>query len=235
MNSNLAEKLPKEIEVQSMTLYEQALTIKVTDQPTFAAAGEFGKSLKELEKKIVDFFAPLKKAAHEAHKAITKKEADELSPVREAMDTVRKTMNDFLQEQERIRREEERKARLSAEEAARKEQERLLAQAAKAEEKGKAEKAEELLEQAENVYVDPVTVAPKVETAKFEGGNVGQVKELQVSVTDLKAFLAELVKRNMAPTMIDVKAGALKSWVKANGFQSFPGLHINETVSVRVR
>lgn len=233
--NNLAEKLPEEIEVQSMTLYEQALTIKVCDQPTFAAAGEFGKSLKELEKKIVDFFAPLKKAAHEAHKAITKKEADELSPVREAMDTVRKTMNGFLQDQERIRREEERKALFAAEEAARKEQERLLAQAAKAEEKGKAEKAEELLERAENVYVAPVTVAPKVETAKFEGGNVGQVKELQVSVTDLKAFLSELVKRNMAPAMIDVKAGALKSWVKANGFQAFPGLHINETVSVRVR
>lgn len=235
MNSNLVEKLPEEIEVQSMTLYEQALTIKVVDQPTFAAAGEFGKSLKELEKKIVDFFAPLKKAAHEAHKAITKKEADELSPVREAMDTVRKTMNDFLQEQERIRREEERKARLAAEEAARKEQERLLAQAAKAEEKGKSEKAEELLEQAENVYVAPVTVAPKVETAKFDGGNVGQVKELQVSVTDIKAFISELVKRNMAPTMIDVKAGALKSWVKANDLKAFPGLHINETVSVRVR
>ena len=233
--NNLAEKLPEEIEVQSMTLYEQALTIKVTDQPTFAAAGEFGKSLKELEKKIAAFFAPLKKAAHEAHKAITKKEADELSPVREAMDTVRKTMNEFLQEQERVRREEERKARIAAEEAARKEQERLLAQAAKAEEKGKAEKAEELFEQAENVYVTPVTVAPKVETAKFEGGNVGQVKELQVSVTDVKAFIAELVKRNMSPTMIDVKAGALKSWVKANGLQSFPGLHINETVSVRVR
>lgn len=235
MNSNLAEKLPEEIEVQSMTLYEQALTIKVVDQPTFAAAGEFGKSLKELEKKIVDFFAPLKKAAHEAHKAITKKEADDLSPVREAMDTVRKTMNDFLQEQERIRREEERKARLAAEEAARKEQERLLAQAAKAEEKGKAEKAEELLEQAENVYVAPVTIAPKVETAKFDGGNVGQVKELQVSVTDMKAFLAELCKRNMAPTMVEIKQSNLKSWIKSNAIDHFPGLVINYTVSARIR
>lgn len=235
MNSNLAEKLPEEIAAQSMTLYEQALTLTISDQPSFAAAGEFGKSLKDLEKKIVDFFAPIKKAAHEAHKAVTKKESEELAPVQEAMSIVRKTMNIFLQEQERIRKEEERKARLAAEEAARKEQERLFALAAKAEEKGKEEKAEELLERAENVYVAPVTVAPKVEIARFDGGNVGQVKELQVSVTDLKAFLAELVKRNLAPTMVTIGAAPLKAWVKANAMQSFPGLAIVETVSVRIR
>lgn len=233
--SNLAEKLPEEIETQAMTLYEQALSIQVVDQDTFKAAGEFGKSLKELEKKIVDFFKPLKEAAHQAHKAITRKEAEELSPVKEAMDTLRLSMNKFLQEQERIRQEEERKARLAAAEAARKEEERLLALAAKAEEKGKVEKAEELLERAENVYVAPVTVAPKVETAKFEGGNVGQVKEIQITVTDLKAFLSELVKRNMAPTMIEVKAAPLKAWVKANALQNFPGLAIVETVAARIR
>lgn len=233
--NNLAEKLPEEIESQAMTLYEQALSIKVVDQPTFEQAGIFGKSLKELEKKITDFFAPLKKAAHEAHKAITKKEADELSPVKEAMDTLRKSMNCFLQEQERIRREEERKAQLAAEEAARKEQERLLALAAKAEEKGKDEKAEELLERAENVYVAPVTVAPKVETAKFDGGSVGMAKEVQITVTDLKAFLAELVKRNMAPTMVEIKAAPLKAWQKANDIEKFPGLSINYTVAARIR
>jgi hypothetical protein len=92
-----------------------------------------------------------------------------------------------------------------------------------------------LLERAENVYVAPVTVAPKVETARFDGGNVGQVKELQVSVTDLKAFLFELVKRNMAPTMVEVKAAPLKAWVKANGMQNFPGLAIVETVAARIR
>jgi len=229
------EILPEEITSQSVTLHQQALSIKVVDQNTFKTAGEFGKSLKDLEKKIVDFFKPLKESAFAAHKAVTKKEADELAPVKEAMNTLRLSMNEFLQEQERIRQEDERKLRLAAEEAAKKETDRLLALATKAEEKGKDERAEELLERAENVYVVPVTVAPKVETAKFDGGNVGQVKELQITVTDLKAFLAELVRRGMAPTMVTIGASPLKSWVKSNDLKSFPGLAIVETVAARIR
>lgn len=224
-----------ELEQKSLTLYEQATSLSITDQRSYAAAGEVGKSLKALEKEITDYFAPMKKAAHDAHKAITKKESDELAPVKEAMDVVRRTMNTWAQEQERIRQEFERKARMEAEEAARKERERLEAQALKAMEKGKDEKAEELMDRAENVYVAPVTVAPVVEkTVRTESGNITQAKELQITVTDVKAFMAELVKRNMAPTMIEVKPGPLKAWVKANGFESFPGLHINQTVSVRL-
>ncbi len=233
--SNLAEKLPEEIEIKSMTLYEQATVLTIFDQASFASAGELGKTLKLMEKEIIDHYKPIKQAHDAAKKVILDKEKADLSPVQEAMSIVRATMNTFLQQQERIRQEEERKARLAAEEAARKEQERLFALAAKAEEKGKEEKAEELLERAENVYVAPVTVAPKVEIARFDGGNVGQVKELQVSVTDLKAFLAELVKRNLAPTMVTIGAAPLKAWVKANAMQSFPGLAIVETVSARIR
>ena len=151
------------------------------------------------------------------------------------MDVVRKTMNVYAQEQERIRQESERKARMEAEEAARKERERLLAQAEKAIDKGKDEKAEELLDRAELVCAAPVTVAPVVDkTIHTASGSITQAKDTQITVTDVKAFMAELVKRNVAPTMIEVKAGPLKAWVKANAIESFPGLHINQTVSVRL-
>lgn len=234
MNGNLAVKMEEELATEALTLYEQALQIKVVDQPTYAAAGEFGKNLKDLEKKIVLYFEPLKKAAHEAHKAITKKEADELSPVKEAMDVVRKSMNTFLAEQERIRREEEARLRREEEARAQKERDRLMAQAVKAEEKGNEEKAEKLLERAECVYAEPVAVAPTVETTvKTSAGTISAAKDKQVTVVDLKTFLAELVKRNMAPTMIEVKAGPLKAWAKANGFDCFPGLSIKDVSSVR--
>lgn len=224
-----------ELEQKTLSLYEQATNLTINDQQTYAAAGEVGKALKSLEKEITDYFAPMKKAAHDAHKAITKKESDELAPVKEAMDVVRKTMNTYIQEQERIRQEAERKARIEAEEAARKERERLEAQALKAMEKGKDEKAEALIDQAEAVYAEPVTVAPVIDkTVRTESGNITQSKELQITVTDVKAFIAELVKRNVAPTMIEVKAGPLKAWCKANAIESFPGLHINQTVSVRL-
>lgn len=232
MTTQLTEEL---IEQKSLTLYEQATALTICDQVSYAAAGEVGKALKSLEKEVTDYFAPMKKAAHDAHKAITKKESDELAPIKEAMDIVRKTMNVYIQEQERIRIEAERKARIAAEEEARKERDRLEKQALAAMEKGKDEKAESLMEKAEMVYAAPVTVAPMVDkTVRTESGNITQAKELQITVTDIKAFIAELVKRNVAPTMIDIKAGPLKSWVKANAIESFPGLHINQTVSVRL-
>ena len=224
----------KELETTALTLKDQATAMVIRDVTTFAAAGELGKSIKDLRAKIVDYFAPIKKAAHDAHKAITAKESAELKPVDEAIAILRDTMNVFTREQERIRQEAERKARLAAEEDARKEREKLLAAAVKAEEKGKDERAEELLEQAEMVYAAPVTVAPTVaKTVATEAGNITQAVEYQISVTDMKAFIAELTKRNLMPTMLEAKTAPLKAWVKANGFEQFPGLSINKTTGVR--
>ena len=232
MSTQLTEEA---IEQKSLTLYEQATSLTITDQTSYAAAGEVGKALKSLQKEIEDYFAPIKKAAHDAHKAITKKESDELAPVKEAIEIVRNTMNTFAREQDRIRQEAERKARLAAEEKAKKERERLEAQALKAMEKGKDEKAESLMEQAENVYAAPVAIEPTIEkTVRTDSGNITQAKEIIVSVSDMKLFMAELVKRNVAPTMIDIKAGQLKAWVKANDIHNFPGLVIQRTVGVRL-
>lgn len=223
------------IEQKSLTLYEQATALVVTDQDSYAAAGEVAKALKSLEKEIVDFFEPMRISTKAAYDAVNDKKKKELAPVVEAMGIVRQTMNDFIQEQDRIRKAAEAKARAEAEEQARKDRERLEKQAMAAMEKGKDEKAETLMEQAANVYAEPVAIAPTVDkTVKTAAGNITQAKELQITVVDLVAFLSEIVKRNMAPTMIDVKAGPLKAWVKANDVKAFPGLSIKETVGVRI-
>ena len=69
---------------------------------------------------------------------------------------------DYDNEVRRKLAKEEAKLRAEAAERERKEREKLEARAAKAEEKGKTEKAEELRQQAEEVYVPaPVLAAPK--------------------------------------------------------------------------
>jgi HD superfamily phosphohydrolase len=226
--------IEKELETTALTLKDQATAMVVKDVTGYSAAGELGKSIKELRAKIVDYFQPLKEAAHKAHKAITTKEAEELKPVDEAISILRNTMNAFNEEQKRLERIEQARLQAIADEEARKEREKLLAAAIKAEAAGKMEKAEEKLEQAEMVYSAPVTVAPTVaKTVAVNGGNITQAKETIVGITDMKAFITELVKRNMFPTMLDAKTAALKSWVNANGFDSFPGLSIQKTTGVR--
>ena len=237
--AELAKVIPinpeADLEQQALTLYEKVLSISISDQDSYAAAGEVGKGLKELEKKIIDYFEPLRVTAKANYDAVLEKKNAELAPVKEAMDVLRKTMNIFIQEQERIRQEQERIARVAAEEAAKKEREKLLAQAVKAEEKGKDERAESLMEKAEAVYAEPVAVMPVIDkTIRTSAGNITQAKETQITVIDAKAFISELIKRNMALTMVEVKAGPLKAWVKANGFESFPGLSIKQTVGVRL-
>lgn len=232
--SNLAEKLDPQIEEQALCLADQAKAVRIHDQASYGAAVEFGKSLKGMRRKIEDFFSPMKKRAHEAWKAICDSEKEHLAPIDQADAELRKVMNFYLQEQERSRREEEARLRREAEERARKEQERLLAQAAKAEAKGQAEKAEALLERAEDVYVAPVAVAAQTSVKTGSATGYGQ-KDLSVTVVDLKAFVKALIEQNSALTMLDVKPAALKAWAKANEIRRFPGLAIEETVSARIR
>lgn len=241
MSTETANVIPinpeAELEQKSLTLYEQATALVIVDQPSYIAAGEVGKALKSLEKEITDYFEPMRISAKAAYDAVLKKKNEELAPVTEAMGIVRKTMNTYAQEQERIRQEAERKARIAAEEAAKKERERLETQALAAMEKGKDERAESLLEKAEMVYAAPVTVAPVIDkTVKTASGNITQAKELKVAVTNPVLFLKTLCEQNPGAVAAIVKIGdgPLKAFVKSNGLANYPGLTIAHTVGVRL-
>lgn len=226
--------MEKDLQDEVVSLKDQAIAIKVSNVQSYVEAGELGKSLKELRAKVVAYFEKPKKKAADAHRELCNMEKAELKPIDEAITILHAEMNKYTAEQERIRKAAEDKLKAEQEETAAKERERLLNAAARADERGKTEKAEILLEKAENVYVAPVTVEPTVaKTVSTAAGNITQAKELQIQVVDIKAFLAEIVKRNMAPTMVEIKVSPLKAWVKANGLQSFPGLSIRETTGVR--
>ena len=226
-----------ELDNKSLTLYEKATALVIVDQASYAIAGEVGKDLKALVTEITNFHEPMRISAKAAYDAVLKSKNDALAPVNEAMGIVRDTMNVYVREQERIRQEAERKARIAAEEAAKKERERLEAQALAAMEKGKGEKADSLLEKAEMVYAAPVTIAPVIDkTVKTASGNITQAKELKVSVTNLALFLKTLCEQNPGAVAAIVKIGdgPLKAFAKSNGLTNYPGLTISHTVGVRL-
>ncbi len=233
INEAVAESL---LEQKSLTLYEQAVSLTITDESSYIAAAEVGKALKSLEKEIIDYFEPLRVAAKANYDAVLGKKNTELAPVTEAMGIVRQTLNTYVQEQDRIKKEAERKAQIAAEETARKEREKLEAQALAAMEKGKEDKAESLLEKAEMVYAAPVSIAPVVEkTVATAAGNITQAKEIKVSVVDAVAFLSELISKHPSAlaNIVKIGDGPLKAFVKSNGMTKYPGLRIEQTVGVR--
>lgn len=154
---------------------EQQLTQEVTDiefraesfviqtPEDYEAAGEFGKMLKQKAAEVTGFFKPMKDSAYQAHKAVCDREKAMLTPLKNAEKIVKKTMGDYLMEQERIRREAEEAARRAAEE----ERERKLKEAMALEAAGDKEGAEAAVEEAVVMdeatgYSVPAPVKPKV-------------------------------------------------------------------------
>lgn len=239
--AELAKVIPinpeADLENKTLTLYEQALGLAVIDQATYTAAGELAKGIKALEKEIIDYHEPLRVTAKASYDAVLKRKNDDLAPVTEAFDIVKNNMTVWAQEQHRLQQEIERKARIEAEEAAKKERGKLLAQAVKAEERGKDERAESLMEKAEAVYAEPVSMAPVVsKTVRTESGNITQTKETQITVMNVCVFLKELLEKNpgSVASIIKIGDGPLKAFVKANGIEKYAGLHIVKTVGVRL-
>ncbi len=94
----------------------QAGQITIASQSDYEQAAAFGRLIKQKSAQIIDFFAPMKKAAHEAHQNICTREKEMLAPLISAEKTVKQIMGDYVMEQERKRREEEERLKRLAEE-----------------------------------------------------------------------------------------------------------------------
>lgn len=148
-------------QVSDIEFQAESFVIKTPED--YEAAGEFGKLLKQKAAEVTGFFKPMKDSAYQAHKAVCDREKAMLTPLKNAEKIVKKTMGDYLMEQERIRREAEEAARRAAEE----ERERKLREAEELEAAGDKEGAEAAVEEAVVMdeatgYSVPAPVKPKV-------------------------------------------------------------------------
>lgn len=188
-----AIKIPQEIieaETTSLTMTEQAKAITIANPDQYVSASELWKNIRAMREKVGSSFDPLIKHAHALHKATLAKKAEIDAPLEVAEKTVKKAMNAWDEEQERIRQEEQRRLQ---EEARKREEEARLAAAIEAEQAGAKEEAEQILE--EPVYVAPVVV--QKQTPKVQGGPVFRTV-WKHQVTDLKA-LVQAVAAGKAP------------------------------------
>lgn len=144
-------------EVSKLTTFARALQIKTVEG--YNQAADYLKSIKGMLKQIEDARTRITKPINESLREVNTQAREASTPLQTAESQIKRAMIAYADEQERIRREEQRKA----DEAARKERERIEAQARKAQDAGKAERAAELEQRAQTV-VAPVVQreAPKV-------------------------------------------------------------------------
>ena len=217
---------------------EQQLTQEVTDiefraesfviqtPEDYEAAGEFGKLLKQKAAEVTGFFKPMKDSSYQAHKAVCDREKAMLTPLKNAEKIVKKTMGDYLMEQERIRREAEEAARRAAEE----ERERKLKEAMALEAAGDKEGAEAAVEEAVVMdeatgYSVPAPVKPKV-------SGVSTSKDWEITSIDTAKVPVNFSGMELRP----VDQAAVMRLIRASkGSISIPGIAYREVAKMSFR
>ena len=217
---------------------EQQLTQEVTDiefraesfviqtPADYEAAGEFGKLRKQKAAEVTGFFKPMKDSAYQAHKAVCDREKAMLTPLKNAEKIVKKTMGDYLMEQERIRREAEEAARRAAEE----ERERKLKEAMALEAAGDKEGAEAAVEEAVVMdeatgYSVPAPVKPKV-------SGVSTSKDWEITGIDTAKVPVNFNGMELRP----VDQAAVMRLIRASkGSIAIPGIAYREVAKMSFR
>ena len=187
-----------------------AASMNVTCAEEYTVASNFLKTIKFAQSKVTAFFAPMKQKAHEAHKAITMQESAMLKPLHDAENALKRNMLTFYAEQERIRIDAQRKLQAEADEAARKERERLLREASKLK---TPELREQRMEQAASV------IAPVVQVSSVAPVVSGQSvrKTWTAKVVDVSLVPREWMVVNQSA--LDAFARSTKGAVKVAGVE----------------
>lgn len=208
----------------------QAKALKIISVKDFELAGEVALSLARIKKQINVAWKPM----HDKAKASTQEIKDnwnkELAPIEEAESKISSARVTWKVEQDRIARIEQERLERLASEKAEKERQILLDKAAEME-KLNPKKAEALLEKAEAVVTSPVFVEKAVEkTTKMEsGGSITWIKDIEVTVTDIKQACLAVYNGYVPVSCVEFKG--LKAWAKmaGHGAGDYCGIRITET------
>lgn len=174
------------LKTEAETLPSKANRLVIVDQATYDEVVEVGKGANALAKSIKDHYAPMKEAAHLAHKRICDAEKAMLAPVEQAVKTLKGKIAEYTAEQQRKQREEQ--ARLELETRRREEEERLKMAEEAQQDGASAEVVDEILETAAPVVIPKAApgyqAANGVSTRKNYRAKVVSIKDLCRAVAD---------------------------------------------------
>lgn len=203
-------------QIKVIGLKDRASSLVIKDQSTYEESASLLKTVKDMAKLVEESRKKITTPLDIAKKAVMdlfRGPSDELEKLES---NLKRIMINYTNEQERLRREAEEKLRkeVAAKEAA--EKKRLEERAAKAEASGKAEKAEELRQQAQEVFVPAPTIAPTVQ--KVAG--VSMKQNWKARVIDVNKVPREYMIVN--DSMLDKMAKATKGSLVIPGVEFYP-------------
>jgi hypothetical protein len=214
-----------------------ARTLQVIDEEGYQTCIEIRNRAASAEKKILDFWEPLAKAANGLHKLITGARADMAAPYVEVKQITTKKAEEFLLAQKRAKREaEDALARAAQTEQAKiqREGEELIAQ-------GYVKQGQAKLAEA-NMVVQGVALPSAVPASDARVGDTftGEVYDLMALIKAVASGETTLmwdVKGDSQPVLI-VNPAVLKAVVDRSGMAAeklLPGIMVKEGVRISAR
>ena len=215
------------LDTHALSVSERAKIVKVASNDQYLEACELVKTIKALRAEIDATFDPVIAKAYQTHKEAVAQKRKFEQPLVEAEGLVKRSIGDWLSEQERIRKEEELRLQKLAQEE---EERRQLQNAVILDDLGETEEANRLLEET---VVAPPVVLPQF-TPKVHGVSMSQRYSAEV------VNLMELVKavaQGKAPIQC-LKADQVflnRQAVAMRQAMAYPGVKLKIESSVGVR
>ena len=216
-----------ELKQEATALEITAKQYAIVTAQDYESAITVGRTIKEKMGKIIDFFKPIKDAAHKAHKAICDKETEALEPLKRAETSIKAEATKYLNEQERKRREAEAALRkkLAEEEAARlaeaqrieaetrkiqEEKNRQLAEAARLEAEGNRAEAEKQRRLAEESRIQAEAMAAEAEATLNEAVSMESLGMVATVQSEAPKVQGAAVKKDYEIRVIEMDAVPIK-------------------------
>lgn len=201
---------------QALAAAESAV---VTDQESAEEAGALLKKFSAAEKALADRRMEITRPIDAAKKSVMDLFRSPQDTLGKARSVIKRKMAAWHDEQERIAREERRKA----EEKAERERKKAEEKAAKYAEDGRddlAGKWEERAEEAAVAPVEPVSAPKPVKGVSMRTNYSGEV-------TDMSAFLKAVAENKVPESCVDVKFGVLNKYItQFKGKVDIPGVRV---------
>lgn len=224
------QTLPAEVEtcmLRVKQIHDIAIALpRIESDEQYAETGKLGAEIKSVMARIKDLFAPVKRAAHDAHKRVCDQEATLLDPLKKSEAAVKQALGKYAAEKEATRRAAEEEARRIAHEEA----ERKLAEARAAEKSGDVEAAETALLDA--VIADTAANNAVVTGVTPQAKGVTVTKDWEI--VEIKAPLVPVAVGGVVIRPVD--EAAIKRLIReSKGAVKIPGVTYRETTKTILR
>ena len=215
-----------ELNSEASLIEQQASSVTITNDEDYSIAGGLTKSVKKMQKKVKDYWEPMRVNAKAAYDEILSHKKEMLDPLESAEKILKRKMADYSMEKERERKAREEAMKRLAEE----EMKRKLEEAALAEQEGDELGVEAAMAEAE--VMESVSLSASVSPNAPKADGVSQSRTWRI--TEIDGDVVPVVFGGVEIRPVDEKA-VLRLIRDTKGTVKIPGVRYEETVSISVR